>query len=201
VIDQGREVAQRMLRGDESAFDEFFEDNFPRLYRFALVRMHNDHDAAEEVVQATICAAITKLRTYRGEATLFTWLCTFCRHEISAHYARLRREPPRIELIEQHEDVAAALESLWAQTGAGPADLFHEHEVERLVHVALDRLPRRYADVLEWKYIESLPVKEIAARLGLTPKAAESLLTRAREAFRDGFSTLMPGPWNRADAT
>lgn len=189
-----------MLRGDESAFDEFFEDNFPRLYRFALVRMHHDPDAAEEVVQATICAALAKLRTYRGEAALFTWLCTFCRHEISAHYARLRREPPLTELVEQQADVTAALESLSALS-ADPEQLLQQHEVVRLVHVALDRLPRRYADALEWKYVDSLSVNEIAARLGLTPKAAESLLTRARAAFRDGFSTLMQGGWDRADAT
>jgi RNA polymerase sigma-70 factor (ECF subfamily) len=201
VTERGREVVQRMLHADETAFDEFFEDNFPRLYRFALARMHHDHDAAEEVVQATICAAITKLRTYRGEAPLFTWLCTFCRHEIGAHYERLRREPPLSDLVERHADVTDALESLWVSSSAGPEDLFHQHEVVQLVHVALDRLPRRYAEALEWKYVESLSVKEIAARLSLTPKAAESLLTRARMAFREGFSSLMPEAWNRASAT
>jgi RNA polymerase sigma-70 factor (ECF subfamily) len=200
-MEPGRDLVQRMLRGDESAFDEFFADNFPRLYRFALVRMHHDHDAAEEVVQATVCAAITKLRTYRGEAPLFSWLCTFCRHEISTYYARLRREPPLSDLIESQAETAAALESLWVLADADPEALFHQHQVVRLVHVVLDRLPRRYADALEWKYAESLSVKEIAARLGLTPKAAESLLTRARMAFRDGCATLMPGVCGRADAT
>ena len=47
-----------------------------------------------------------------------------------------------------------------------------------------------YADALEWKYIDEIPVQEIAARLGLGAKAAESLLTRARHAFRDAFRTL-----------
>jgi RNA polymerase sigma-70 factor (ECF subfamily) len=190
-----------MLRGDESAFDEFFADHFPRLYRFALVRMHHDHDAAEEVVQATICAAISKLCTYRGEAPLFTWLCTFCRHEISAHYTRLRREPPFSELIDPHPDAMAALESLWMSSEAGPEDLIRQHEVVRLVRDVLDRLPRRYADALEWKYVESLSVGEIAVRLGSTPKAAESLLARARAAFREGISILMPDAWGGAGAT
>ena len=48
----------------------------------------------------------------------------------------------------------------------------------------MDVLPTRYGDVLEWKYIDGLPVQEIARRLAIGPKAAESLLTRAREAFR-----------------
>ena len=77
-------LARRMLAGDESAFDAFFETYFPGLYRFALARLDGNADAAEDVTQATLCAAIRKIGTYRGEAALFTWLCTFCRHELSA---------------------------------------------------------------------------------------------------------------------
>jgi RNA polymerase sigma-70 factor (ECF subfamily) len=185
------DLARRMLAGDEAAFDEFFEGYFPGLYRFALARMNQHADAAEEVVQATLFAAISKLRTYRGEAALFTWLCAFCRYEIAGYYKRTSRRPVTVELVEQNPDVMAALESLWVLAGDGPEDALQRDELERLVHVTLDGLPRRYADALEWKYMDGFSVKEIAARLGLTPKAAESLLTRARDAFRDGFTTLM----------
>jgi len=44
--------------------------------------------------------------------------------------------------------------------------------------------------VLEWKYIQGLSVAEIATRLGTSMKAAESMLTRARLAFREGYSSL-----------
>ena len=63
-------------------------------------------------------------------------------------------------------------------------------DLSERVRVTLDLLPRPYGDVLTWKYIEGLSVVEIAERLGSTAKAAESLLTRARVAFRDGFHTL-----------
>jgi RNA polymerase sigma-70 factor (ECF subfamily) len=187
------DLARRMLAGEEAAFDEFFEAYFPGLYRFAMARMNHNADAAEEVVQATLFAAISKLRTYRGEAALFTWLCAFCRYEISAHYRRSSHRPITVELVEQNPEVMAALESLWVLAGDGPDETLQRGELERLVHVALDGLPRRYADALEWKYVDGFSVKEIAERLGVTPKAAESLLTRARVAFRDGFSTLMGG--------
>ena len=193
MILRDRRLVSRMLSGDETAFNEFFEEVFPGLYRFAMARMNHDADSAEEVVQATLCAAISKLGTYRGEAALFTWLCTFCRHEISAHFLRTRRQPQTIDLVEDSPEVAAALESLWAMTGDGPEHSLRRREIERLVHVTLDHLPGRYANALEWKYVEGLPVIEIASRLGLSSKAAESLLTRAREAFRDGFSTLIRG--------
>jgi len=179
-----------MLAGDERSFNEFFEGYFPVLYRFAMARMNQDADGAEEVAQSTLCKAISKLGTYRGEASLLTWLCTFCRHEISAFFERTSRVRRAVVLSEEVPEVAAALESLSALSGDGPEDSLQRKEIARLVHVTLDQLPARYADALEWKYIEGLPVAEIADRLALSPKAAESLLTRAREAFRDGFSTL-----------
>jgi RNA polymerase sigma-70 factor (ECF subfamily) len=182
-----------MLAGDERAFDEFFEGHFPGLYRFALTRLNHDGDAAEEVAQATICKAITKLGTYRGEAALFTWLCTFCRYEISAFCKRNKLAARRVDLIEDSPQVRAALESTGAML-EGPEKAFDRAEVSRLVQVVLDQLPPRYGNALEWKYLEGLSVKEIASRMKLSPKAAESLLTRAREAFRDGFSTLTRAP-------
>ena len=185
-----RELVRRMLSGDERAFTEFFDGYFPGLFRFALARMRRDEDAAEEVVQATLCAAIPKLGTFRGEAALFTWLCTFCRHEISGFYRRTGRDYAAVELAEDDPEVAAALESLSAANDTGPEADLRRNETGRLVHLLLDRLPPRYAQALEWKYIDGLSVKEIAARFDLTSKAAESMLTRARDAFRDGFSIL-----------
>ena len=182
-------LARRLIAGEEAAFSEFFEGYFSPLYRFALARMDHDADAAEEVVQATFCKAIPKLGTYRGEASLLTWLCTFCRHEISDYFRRSGSPHREVELVEDQPEIAAALQSL-AAASAGPEGSLLAREIARLVHVALDQLPLRYAHALEWKYAEGMSVQEIAARLGLSPKAAESLLTRAREAFREGFAAL-----------
>jgi RNA polymerase sigma-70 factor (ECF subfamily) len=73
-----RELVRRMLGGDEVAFDEFFADYFPRLFRFAVLRLR-DPDAAEDLVQNSLIAGVRNLGSWRGEATLFTWLCTICR--------------------------------------------------------------------------------------------------------------------------
>lgn len=190
MSDVDRELVRRMLAGDEQAFTELFDGYFPGLYRFALARTERNEDAAEEVVQATLCAAIRKLRTYRGEAALFTWLCTFCRHEISAYYRRVQRVQAAVDLIEDDPAVAAALDSRLAADDAGAEAALRREETARLVHALLDRLPPRYAAALEWKYIDGLSVEEIAARFAVSAKAAESTLTRARDAFREGFAIL-----------
>jgi len=171
-----RDLVKRMLSGQEEAFAEFFDGHFPRLYRFALVRVNYDADAAEDVAQTVMCRAVAKLQTYRGEAMLFTWLCTFCRHEIAEWHSRRGRTQP-VDLPEDSPETQAVLESLAAGMGGGPEDELQRKEVARWVQMTLDSLP--------------YPVREIAARLQLSPKAAESLLTRARRAFREAFSALL----------
>ncbi len=193
IVANDQVLVKRLIRGNDQAFEEFFDTYFPRLFRFALVRFDGDEDAAEEVAQATLCKVVGKLGTYRGEAALFTWLCTFCRHEISAYCKRQRRQPSGLELREEIPEIRAALESLAATADTDPQAVLRRQEVERLVQITLDHLPPRYGDALEWKYIQGFSVKEVAEFLGIGPKAAESLLTRARAAFRDGFSTLAGG--------
>ena len=183
-------LVRRLLAGDEEAFDRFFESSFAALFRFAVTRLGNDADAAEDVVQTTLSEALTKLATYRGEAALFTWLCTFCRHEISAYYVRHQRTSQTRPLQEEVPEIRAALESLSALNPDAPDEGLRRRELARLVQVTLDCLPQRYGNALEWKYIQELPVVEIAGRLNVSAKAAESLLTRAREAFRDGFRAV-----------
>ncbi len=186
-----RALAERMLAGDEEAFESFFEAHFPALYRFTLARV-KDPELGREIVQSAICNAIANLRKYRGEASLSGWLFTICRHEISAHFRRLQRAPAPVELVEEVPEVRAALDSLTAAVD-GPDDALRRKELAQLVHSVLDRLPPRYGRALELKYLEELPVKEIARRLEVGPKAAESLLTRARLAFRDGMAAIGDG--------
>jgi len=183
-----RELVKRMLDGEEQAFGEFFAGHFPRLYRFALVRVGQDADVAEEVVQAALCKAMPALRSWRGEAALFTWLCTFCRHEISGHHRRRQAAPQTVGLIEDAPAFRGIREAPAAGHGSGPEGALLRGELSRQVHTTLDDLPAGYGDVLELKYIRGLPVDEIASRLGLRLKAAESLLTRARAAFRKAFT-------------
>jgi hypothetical protein len=61
--DGGRLLARRMIRGEESAFEEFFEDYFPPLYRFALARAGHDPDAAEGGIGASFSVGPLARRT------------------------------------------------------------------------------------------------------------------------------------------
>lgn len=185
-----RRLVKRLLAQDVAAFNEFFDDYFPRLYRFARTRLGDDSDAAKEVVQCTLTKAIRKLHTYRAEAALFTWLCMICRREIATWYRRHAKERARLVLTEDFPDVRAAVESFPAAESSDPERNFQRLELVRLIAVALDSLPAKYGNALEWRYIEGYSVKEIAERLDLGLQATYSMLARARRAFHDVYSAL-----------
>jgi RNA polymerase sigma-70 factor (ECF subfamily) len=190
-IDQ--ELVQRLLRGDARAFDEFFNEYYPKLYRFVKRRMPRDASAAEDVAQATVCRALESLHTFRGEAALMTWLCTLCRREMSTRWRDTRDFAIPAALSEDDPEIRAALESLLASESMDPVLLAGRAQVRETICAALDYLPAPYADILEWKYVSELSVAQIAQRLGRSVKATESLLTRAREAFRETFTLLRGG--------
>ena len=121
---------------------------------------------------------------------MFTWLCAICRNEISDWLRRQGRYREHIVLVEDLPEVQAAIDTIQAPRQDSPERHYQRVEALRLIQVALDRLPARYGNVLEWKYIEGHSVKEIAARLNLGTEATQSLLARAKRAFADVYSTL-----------
>jgi RNA polymerase sigma-70 factor, ECF subfamily len=183
-----RALVERMLAGDEEAMAEFADGYFPGLLRFARSRLPGEPELARDLVQTTVCKALAKLATFRGEAPLSTWLCACCHNEIRMHFRRKATLPRVVELDADVDEGAAA--DLLPSPGEHPEGALARKEEARRVHAALDLLPPRYARALEWKYLDRLSVQEIAARLRLGGKAAESLLGRARRAFRQGFEQV-----------
>jgi len=184
-------LVKRLRAGDERAFSQFFDDNFGRLYRFVLPRVGRDEEAAAEIAQAALSNALRKIGAYRGEAALFTWLCAIARNEVVDWARRNARYNEHVVLTEDLPEIRAAIDSLLMPAADTPPRQYQRHELSRLIQVALDGLPPRYGDALEWKYIEGYSVKEIAAKLGLSFEATQSLLARAKRAFQDIYGTML----------
>jgi RNA polymerase sigma-70 factor (ECF subfamily) len=187
---EDKKLAKRLLSGKEQAFSQFFDENFARLYRFVLVRISNDDEAAKEIVQSALSSALRKIHTYRGESALFTWLCVIARNELVDWLRRNTRYRDHIVLTEDFPEIRATVDSILAPPAEDPGQHYQKYEVTRLIQVALDSLPPKYGDALEWKYIQGYSVKEIATKMDLSPDAVQSLLARAKRAFQEIYSTL-----------
>ncbi len=167
----------RILLKDRLAFDSFFGLYFPRLCRFAVRRL-SDPETCEDVVQETLLKALRHLGDYRGEAALFTWLCTICSNEIANWYRKHGQRLSKQVALDDEPDLSISLEHLSTANGEETVQL------QMTIQLILDQLPDNYGKALEWKYLDGLRVEEIATRLQTTVIGAQSLLARARTAFR-----------------
>ena len=186
---EDRKLAKRVAAGDSDSFEAFFREYFPRLFRFTMTRVGGDAELAEEIVQRTMCLVVRKMGTYRGEALLFTWLCQICRNEMAAVFKQKGLHDNQTLPLEDHPAIRAALESMSVDSDS-PEKQRTQEELARFVRLTLEYLPANYATALEMKYILGSSVVEIGDRLAISPKAAESVLSRARTAFKEGFRSL-----------
>lgn len=188
-LDHDLELAKSILAGDRKAFDRFVEELLPVLHRFASRRLR-DEDVVHDVVQSSVCKAIESLPSYRGNAPLLSWACGICRFEVFAVYKRRRRVDER-ELVDESREIQDALAMLRAPES--PDTELERRQTVSLVHLTLDHLSEDHRSVLEMKYVQGLSVREIAAQRGASEKSCESLLTRARVAFRKTFPMVSDG--------
>jgi RNA polymerase sigma-70 factor (ECF subfamily) len=176
-----------MRRGEQRAFDQFFETYAARLGAFAARRSSLDSAALEDVVQVTMINAMRGLGSFRGGSALFTWLCQICRN----HLADVRRKTERQPTVQ-------SLDELEARQPPGtvveltdfrdPLDECADDSTRSAVRRAVNRLPASYSRILELRFGDDLTVPEIAKVLQLSESAAESRLSRARQAFRESWS-------------
>jgi RNA polymerase sigma-70 factor, ECF subfamily len=183
VYEADRILVSRMLAGDQRAFDEFFNTTAPRLAAFVARRSGLDPASVEDIVQDTLVKAVRSLGSYRGEAAVFTWLTQICKHQLADDRRKAARRPlhDRLDESESADFVAPQLRIPAHREPA--AEVEAQRRREAIVR-ALNDLPEHYAHALEVKYADGLSVDEVAGILGLSTIAAQSLLARARDAFR-----------------
>jgi RNA polymerase sigma-70 factor (ECF subfamily) len=175
---QLREVALRraVLAGDETAWRVWYDESFSTIYRFVNWRIPGKLDLTEEILQESWLIAVQRIRDFDPHQGAFLdWV-----RGIAANVLRNRlRQNPGVLTTGMIEEVAGP-EATVAISPCEPS--------VRITEV-LQVLPVRYADVLRAKYLEQRSVSEIAVAWNETTKAVESLLSRARQAFRDAFGT------------
>jgi len=184
-----RRLAARMCQGEDDAIQWFCREYMPMVYRFALTRVRVASDA-DDIVQSVMINAARRIETYRGEAPLLAWLKQISRRELARRYARIDRQP-RVLAFGSDDALRAAVEAIEAAPADEPERVALRGELISRLHAALDELPDRYAAALEMKYVDELGSKEIAARLGISDEAAQSLLSRARRALREVCETSL----------
>lgn len=175
-------LARQVTDGDQAALTTLYTRYADTLFAFIYHRLPDTpRPDVEEIWQETWLAAIRSIHTYRGQSQLSTWLCGLARHKI-ADYCRKRGRQAQIFSDTPLENIGGLVES-----GPFPEAILARREVRARVAQVLMALPDEYRLALVARYVDDCGVAEIARRLGKPYKAAESLLSRAKMAFRAAF--------------
>ncbi len=167
-MDAARKAA--VLAGDESAWRAWYAEAFGPLDAYVLWRCGGLRHDADDVLQEAWMTAVRRIDSFDPDAGPFlAWLRGIAANLLLNRFRKKRAIPPPIG-----EGEPADAEAMRRERAEGVAS-------------ALASLPTRYEAVLRMKYLEGLAVAEIAALCGESAKATESLLTRAREAFRAAY--------------
>jgi RNA polymerase sigma factor (sigma-70 family) len=167
-----------VLEGNAWAWRTLFDRHFGALYGYVLFRSGRDRMWAEDVIQETWLKAARGMEDFDPTRGGFEgWLKGIAENQLRNQ--RRREAYRRTAPLSEATDVTAKEISHAAA-----------YELEDGVALTFAALSPAHQAVLRAKYEEQLPTAEIAAQWGATPKSVESLLSRARAAFRDAFRQL-----------
>lgn len=173
-------------RGDVKAFGTLHSRYYTRIYHLAYLKTNNAQDA-EDVASETFVRAAANLGKFRLKddlASLYPWL-----HRIAINLIvdGSRRRPPS-GVVSLDAPVIAGIRTLLDSPLAGaepsPHEIAERHEVQQLVRSAIAALPEDQGDVLIYRFLGELSLREIAPLLNRSESASKSLLHRAVVALR-----------------
>ena len=155
--------------GGETPLAALYHRALPQVYGYLLPRC-GSAVLAEDLTAETFMAAVAAAKQDRPPELTVAWLVGVARHKLVDHWRRTDLERRRLGAIAD---------------GADPVDDPWEAQLDvAAAHAALSRVSAHQRTVLTLRYLDGLPVAEVAQELGRSLHATETLLVRARAALR-----------------
>lgn len=175
------DLVQRARDGDDEAFGVIVETYRDRLFGLAIGMLRN-RAAAEDVVQEAFIKAYRNLKSFRGDASIYTWLYRIAVN--TAHnYMRRARRTKEVDF----EDVAPVIEA----AGPNPAEKAANAELGEAIDNAIQALPPRQREVFILHYFERMTHREIAETLGVTEGAVKANFFHAVQKLKGALKTYV----------
>lgn len=167
-------------RGPTVDITAWFDDALPRIYGYFIPRVGGRVAIAEDLTQETMLAAVRTDRGPAGPDSVMPWLFGIARHKLMDYYRKQERDLRHFGRQVPEDDVPEGDLSL--------PDLDLESlPVRDAVIATLDALTPRHRAALVLRYLDGCDLPFVAASLGISVDAAESVLRRARNAFRRDY--------------
>ena len=164
-------------------FLRLYDVALPQVYGY-LLRRCGSRDTAEDLTSETFLAAVDTPRWPLDVA----WLIGVARHKLADHWRAVGKDQRNLRAVATDPTVGGDEDDPWDAR----LDALHAHDV-------LERLAPQHRLSLTLRYVDDLPVPDVALLLERTVPATEALLVRARREFRSVYTTSDP-PAERLDA-
>lgn len=182
-----------MLRardGDDDAFGELVRAYSRRVVGYCCRRL-GDSAEAEDLAQEVFLRLYRARARYQPKARFGTWIFHIAQTVVRNAERYHRRHP--VVRLDPADRCASGPETLLADSREGPTRPLERAEVAAVVRAAVAELAGRQRVAVELHQFHDHTYTEVAAELDLTPKAAKSLLYRARNQLRNGLRSFVEG--------
>jgi RNA polymerase sigma-70 factor, ECF subfamily len=171
----------RVKNGDHDAFGQLVERYNTRIFGF-FRRRFGDRQEAEDLAQEVMLRLFRARQSYQPRARFSTWVFHITQN-VARNALRFRQRHPCVRL-------PMAANELRCGTVETPSRALERAELAAVVRAAIANLGERQRTALELHQFHDHTYAEVAAQLAITPKAAKSLLYRARNLLRARLSGL-----------
>lgn len=182
------DLAQRVARGDEAAFETIMRRHNRMLYRAARSILKNEAEA-EDALQDAYLLAYRRIGSFRGQAQLSTWLARIVINEALARVRRQRRERVVIPFLpDSNDERSVADESEDAMRPEPPEQAVMRAQTRCLLENKIDKLPVAFRMVFMLRALEEMSVEETAQALDIPQATVRSRFFRARGLLRESLA-------------
>lgn len=176
--------------------DEWVSQHGDYLFRFALVKLRDEH-LAEDAVQETLLAALQGQKSFSGDSADRTWLVGILKHKIVDLIRKKVREPTLVNVDEPLEFVQDELtEAMFDNSGhwvtpcqdwGNPDKVLEQKRFWEILTECLKRLPPQLAMLYSLREISGMETEEICKDLNISPTNSWVMLHRARLGLKQCF--------------
>ena len=166
-------LIQRFKAGDLSIFEIILKKYQDRIYNLCRYLLGNPQDA-EDAAQDVFLKAYRKLRNFKPESSLYTWLYRIAVNTCLDHKRKFRPEPFKDQSLA--ENVPSSEPS--------PEQRYQSKEIGQAIQSALDQLPKQSRAVIVLREVEGLSYEEMAEVLNTSVGTVKSRISRTREELR-----------------
>lgn len=173
-----RELVAQVLAGDPSAERVLYDAHVDRVFRL-VYRISGDMDQAMDHVQETFIKAFDRLRDFRAESTLATWIGAIAISVALNGLRRIKRARQREVGLDDAPDI-------------GRMDTVADPDLRTRLHGAIEELPDGYRAVFLMHDVEGYTHEEIGTMLGIHSGTSKAQLFRARARLRKALADFAP---------